>query len=227
MGGNLNYRPSLGIWYNIIATGDIVEDLGIRFKNSFVKVIGNGRDTSFWHEVWIGQDKLCDAFPRLYRLETFKHASVSMRVYTRGSSNQFSWAWVHQPMGRSIGELEDLERVISDIKISEDNDSWKWSLDGVKQFTVKKLSGLCDEKMQASGSNLVETLRNNLVPKNIEVFVWRLMKKRLPIRIELDKRGIDLHSVLCPLCDDDCETTDHTVLFCSHAHDIWSRVFSW
>ncbi|XP_071689060.1 tyrosine--tRNA ligase 1, cytoplasmic-like [Rutidosis leptorrhynchoides] len=53
------------------------------------------------------------------------------------------------------------------------------------------------------------------------------MKKRLPVRIELDKRGIDLHSSRCPLCDEDLETTDHTMIFCSYTRDIWNRVFQW
>ncbi|XP_071739750.1 uncharacterized protein [Rutidosis leptorrhynchoides] len=52
-------------------------------------------------------------------------------------------------------------------------------------------------------------------------------KKRLPVRIELDKRGIDLHSVCFPLCDDDLESMDHTLTFCNLAQEVWSRVFKW
>ncbi|XP_071699505.1 uncharacterized protein [Rutidosis leptorrhynchoides] len=117
--------------------------------------------------------------------------------------------------------------MVSGISLSDKADSWHWNLDGDNPFSVKKLSGMCDEKLLSIGSNLSSTLRNNLVPKNVEVFVWRLMKKRLPVRIELDKRGVDLHSVRCPICDDDIETTDHTLLFCSFAQDIWSRINSW
>ncbi|XP_071713734.1 uncharacterized protein [Rutidosis leptorrhynchoides] len=45
--------------------------------------------------------------------------------------------------------------------------------------------------------------------------------------MELDKRDIDLHSVLCPLCDDDLETVDHSIVFCKHAIEIWDRVYKW
>ncbi|XP_071739493.1 uncharacterized protein [Rutidosis leptorrhynchoides] len=53
------------------------------------------------------------------------------------------------------------------------------------------------------------------------------MKKRLPVKLELDRRGIDLHSVRCPLCDDDLESVDHSIIFCEHALDVWDRVFNW
>ncbi|XP_071740813.1 uncharacterized protein [Rutidosis leptorrhynchoides] len=70
-------------------------------------------------------------------------------------------------------------------------------------------------------------MRNNLISKKIEMFVWRATQKLLPVRIELDKRGIDLDTVRCPLCDDDIETVEHSLLFCNNSMDIWNRVFSW
>ncbi|XP_071728406.1 uncharacterized protein [Rutidosis leptorrhynchoides] len=70
-------------------------------------------------------------------------------------------------------------------------------------------------------------MRNPLVPKKIKIFVWRLLMKRLPVPVELDKKGIDLHSVRCPMCDNDVESLDHAFIFCSNSMDIWSRVFNW
>ncbi|XP_071702841.1 uncharacterized protein [Rutidosis leptorrhynchoides] len=70
-------------------------------------------------------------------------------------------------------------------------------------------------------------MRNALVPKKLEVFVWRAVQRRLPSRVELDKRGIDLHTIRCPLCDEDLETIDHILIFCKHAYDLWVRVFAW
>ncbi|XP_071687221.1 uncharacterized protein [Rutidosis leptorrhynchoides] len=50
---------------------------------------------------------------------------------------------------------------------------------------------------------------------------------RIPVRVELDKRGIDLHSVRCPVCDDDLESVDHSLINCKFARDVWSRVHKW
>ncbi|XP_071715045.1 uncharacterized protein [Rutidosis leptorrhynchoides] len=70
-------------------------------------------------------------------------------------------------------------------------------------------------------------MRNNLVPKKLQIFAWRASQKRLPALTELDKRGIDLNSVRCLLCDDDLETVEHSLIFCKSAMDVWDRVYSW
>ncbi|XP_071734217.1 uncharacterized protein [Rutidosis leptorrhynchoides] len=72
-----------------------------------------------------------------------------------------------------------------------------------------------------------ETARNKLLPQKIGLFVWRANLERLPVRVELDKRGIDLDSVRCPICNNDIETVAHILLHCSFAKDLWSRVFRW
>ncbi|XP_071718792.1 uncharacterized protein [Rutidosis leptorrhynchoides] len=106
--------------------------------------------------------------------------------------------------------------------------SWEWSLANNEIFTVDGLSSLIDDKLlKVSSQSSHKTLRNNLVPKKLEIFVWRVLKKRFPVRVELDKRGIDLHSVRCPICDNDLESVEHS-LYNSHlACDIWNRVFKW
>ncbi|XP_071695363.1 uncharacterized protein [Rutidosis leptorrhynchoides] len=96
-----------------------------------------------------------------------------------------------------------------------------------ENFKVKILASEIDKQILSSSSNQVNTLRNNLVPKKIEIFVWRALKKRIPVRLELDKRGIDLHSVRCPICDDDLESVDHALIFYKHVIDVWDRVFRW
>ncbi|XP_071719423.1 uncharacterized protein [Rutidosis leptorrhynchoides] len=42
------------------------------------------------------------------------------------------------------------------------------------------------------------TMRNRMLPQKVGIFVWRAKRKRIPVRDELSKRGIDLDSVLCP-----------------------------
>ncbi|GKE18422.1 RNA-directed DNA polymerase, eukaryota, reverse transcriptase zinc-binding domain protein, partial [Tanacetum coccineum] len=48
----------------------------------------------------------------------------------------------------------------------------------------------------------------------------------VPTRVNLDKRGIDLDSVRCPLCDDDIEIEDHLFALCSIAKDVWKEVMT-
>ncbi|GJU73340.1 RNA-directed DNA polymerase, eukaryota, reverse transcriptase zinc-binding domain protein [Tanacetum coccineum] len=42
-----------------------------------------------------------------------------------------------------------------------------------------------------------------------------------PTRLNLDKRGIDLDSVLCPICNDNSESEDHIFVECCIAKSTW------
>ncbi|XP_071688454.1 uncharacterized protein [Rutidosis leptorrhynchoides] len=55
--------------------------------------------------------------------------------------------------------------------------------------------------------------------------VW--LQNPLDTIVELDKRGIDLDSLLCPVCNNEVETIEHTLLHCSFARDLWDRVLRW
>ncbi|XP_071699365.1 uncharacterized protein [Rutidosis leptorrhynchoides] len=142
---------------------------------------------------------------------------------------RFNWEWTREPTGRTAGELEELINFLKSISFEFNHQmSWKWTLASNGLFTVKTLSKLIDSEVLDSGAlSTQETLRNNLVPKKIEVFIWRVLKKRLPVRIELHKRAIDLHSIRCPVCDDGLESVDHALVDCKFSSDVWSRVLKW
>ncbi|XP_071729261.1 uncharacterized protein [Rutidosis leptorrhynchoides] len=89
------------------------------------------------------------------------------------------------------------------------------------------LTKLIDAKLLTVPAAHQDSLRNKLLPKKIEVFVWRARKRILPTLIELNKRGIYLNSVRCAICDEDVECVDHSLLKCKLAKDIWERVFKW
>nr|GEV96970.1 G-type lectin S-receptor-like serine/threonine-protein kinase At4g27290 isoform X1 [Tanacetum cinerariifolium] len=45
--------------------------------------------------------------------------------------------------------------------------------------------------------------------------------------LESDARGIDLHSVRCPICDEDVKTPQHLFIDCIVASRLWSMVANW
>ncbi|GKA84891.1 RNA-directed DNA polymerase, eukaryota, reverse transcriptase zinc-binding domain protein [Tanacetum coccineum] len=72
-----------------------------------------------------------------------------------------------------------------------------------------------------------DTIWNKLVTKKVNIFVWRALKKRLPIREELDKRGNDLDTVLCPCCGSGVESCEHSLVLCNMAMEFWEKIHSW
>ncbi|XP_071718727.1 uncharacterized protein [Rutidosis leptorrhynchoides] len=57
--------------------------------------------------------------------------------------------------------------------------------------------------------------------------MWRALKNRLAVHVELDKHGINLDSVLCPLCDNGLKDVEPSLLTCKQVFDVWERVFKW
>ncbi|GKF48466.1 RNA-directed DNA polymerase, eukaryota, reverse transcriptase zinc-binding domain protein [Tanacetum coccineum] len=68
---------------------------------------------------------------------------------------------------------------------------------------------------------------NNLIPMKVNVFTWKTANQRLPTRSNLDFRGIDLHSVLCPLCEEVTEYEEHIFVSCGIAKEIWKGLVDW
>lgn len=62
-------------------------------------------------------------------------------------------------------------------------DRWRWSLGEDGEFKVKELSRRIEEKLLLSDSGSQETLWNKLVPKKVNIFVWRALRGRLPVRV--------------------------------------------
>lgn len=65
--------------------------LGTRPKKLFFSglvhfVVGDGRDTYFWEDKWVGVSPLCSMFPSLYHLSSMKNRLVVDLVVLFGSS---------------------------------------------------------------------------------------------------------------------------------------------
>ncbi|GJV16770.1 hypothetical protein Tco_1362093 [Tanacetum coccineum] len=65
----------------------------------------------------------------------------------------------------------------------------------VSSLFVSAFRAIIDSKLLG---HLGSKLRwNNLVPGKINILAWRIRNYRLPTRANIDKRGIDIHSILC------------------------------
>ncbi|XP_071686816.1 uncharacterized protein [Rutidosis leptorrhynchoides] len=168
-------------------------------------------------------------FTRLFHLEEEPNIRVRDRVTWIDRDAIFTENWRRTPSGRTLDDLNSLKALLNAyVKQDKTMDSWVCNLAGNGLFTTKKLATIIDDKLICTGSSSNEEfMKNHLLPIKVSIFIWRVLRRRIPVRTELDKRGIDLDSVRCPLCDDDVETIDHTLFFCRHAMEIWDRVYKW
>ncbi|XP_071720755.1 uncharacterized protein [Rutidosis leptorrhynchoides] len=166
---------------------------------------------------------------RLYRIERNVSASIKDRVILVNGNWNFSWEWSRGLTGRLNGELDQLVSLIRNNAILEEGIStWRFTLGSNGEFSTRCAAAKFDEVIiTRNNASLVPTLRNNLIPQKIGIFIWRATRGRLPVRQELDKKGIDLDSLLCPMCNNIVESVDHALVSCKAAKEVWEGVFKW
>nr|GEU60725.1 RNA-directed DNA polymerase, eukaryota [Tanacetum cinerariifolium] len=63
--------------------------------------------------------------------------------------------------------------------------------------------------------------------KRFNIFIWRSLRDRLPFRWNLSRKGIDVISINCLICDHGIDSAYHTLWVCLLASTVWTRVFNW
>nr|GEZ40574.1 RNA-directed DNA polymerase, eukaryota [Tanacetum cinerariifolium] len=67
-------------WSSIIKEVKVLYTQGIDFTSHCKIKVGNGRSTSFWKDLWIGDTRLCHKFPRLFALDVNKEGIVASKL---------------------------------------------------------------------------------------------------------------------------------------------------
>ncbi|GKB47939.1 RNA-directed DNA polymerase, eukaryota [Tanacetum coccineum] len=66
-----------------------------------------------------------------------------------------------------------------------------------------------------------------MVPIKVNILAWKVKLDVLPTRFNLSKRGLDINSILCPICENYAESSSHLFFACSLARDIFRNIASW
>lgn len=109
--------------------------------------------------------------------------------------------------------------------LNSHKDTWTWSLGVLKGFTVASVRSLIE--LHFLGANLNATRWNRSIPIKVNVFMWRAMLNKLPTRVNLDRKGIEVDSLLCHICHEDVETVNHIFFTCDLAKVLWALLAKW
>ena len=67
---------------------------------------------------------------------------------------------------------------------------------------------------------------SKFLPKKVNIMVWKMMD-RISTRVNLDARGIDIPSVLCPICEGCSEMVNHIFFECSFVTQVYNKFARW
>ncbi|GKB92473.1 RNA-directed DNA polymerase, eukaryota [Tanacetum coccineum] len=104
-------------------------------------------------------------------------------------------------------------------------DRWFWSLEGSSEFLVKSTRILINDFFHHIGDVLTRWVK--LVPIKINIFAWRVFLVKLPTRLNLSLRGVEIPSILCPICNVATESPSHLLFTCPLARHVRCKVLRW
>ncbi|GJZ53830.1 RNA-directed DNA polymerase, eukaryota, reverse transcriptase zinc-binding domain protein [Tanacetum coccineum] len=217
-----------GVWCDIVKVISNIERIDFSFKNSFNLKVSNGLSTSFWNDAWWPDGpRLMDAFPRLFALESFQDCKVNDRWILSNGSWIGNWAWRIPLRGRASDDPASLLSRLNNFSLSLGEDKWVWNGDASRKFKLCNLSASIQVKLLADCHLGQHHTWNRLIPRKVNICVWKASLNRLPTRPNLVLRGISLDSVLCPFCDSVEETLDHCLISCPLVSSVWCKIWAW
>ncbi|GJR86855.1 RNA-directed DNA polymerase, eukaryota, reverse transcriptase zinc-binding domain protein [Tanacetum coccineum] len=184
--------------------------------------MGNGIDTSFWVDVWKGDKALKYQFPRIYALESDKNISVA----TKMGHDNLEVSLRRSPRG-GVEQVQyiELKRFTKGTVFANSRDRWSWSLEGSGAFSVASIRRIIDDKLLPSVSS--KTRWFSMVPIKANIIAWKVKIYCLPTRLNISRRGMNLDSILCSICDKEVESSKHLFFACHFAREILFRIATW
>ena len=199
---------SNGVWAKSVGSFNTLHSSGIVTKGTLKCKVGDGSSVRFWKDTWLGDGPLSTRYNRLFRLDSNEECLVNERFV----NGIWSWCW-NRPVdsGRTGSSLIQLKNEVSQLSSLSGTDSWQWLIGNDSTFTVSETRKHIDDITLLSLH--VSTRWCKVLPRKVNIFMWRLRLDRLPHRLNLSRRGIDINSILCSVCNKGMESNEH--LFCS------------
>ncbi|GJR36519.1 RNA-directed DNA polymerase, eukaryota, reverse transcriptase zinc-binding domain protein [Tanacetum coccineum] len=210
-----------GTWANIVGSSNFLHSKGIILNNSFRFNAGCGTRIRFWKDIWVGEAPLSIRYNRLYRLDQDKDCLIIDRII----NGQWHWNWSRTNIGvRNLAFFRDMLNEIGQLNIVASEDTCVWNLGPNGTFTVKDARNIIDQKTLPS---LPSTSWDKIIPRKVNIFMWRLSLDRLPHRLNLSLRGMDIPAISCSSCNANVESANHIFFECIIASDLWKLVYRW
>nr|GEU84207.1 hypothetical protein [Tanacetum cinerariifolium] len=196
--------------------------IGIDLMQFMREKIGNIESASFWNDPWLGGKVLKSVYLRVFALETCKSISVASKL----SHPSFSYSFRRLPRGGvEVEQFILLSSCINDVILPNMCDRWIWSLDASGLFSVKSTRHLIDDILLPKVDDPTRWVK--VIPIKVNIHAWRVCLEKIPTRLNLSLRGIDIPSISCPLYNLAVESTSYIFFSCPLARQVRSKVMRW
>ncbi|GJU44340.1 RNA-directed DNA polymerase, eukaryota [Tanacetum coccineum] len=208
-------------WSSIVKEINILKTQGIDIISHCKIRVGNGRSTSFWNDLWIGDSCFRYKFPRLYALDINKECTVADKMVA-----SFTSSFRREVRGGAESlQLTQILDLLGTVILSNMEDRWIWDLNGDGEFCVKDVCNLLDVTFLPKADSPMRWIKT--IPIKVNIFAWKVSLDRLPTRSNLARRGVSVPYSSCLICNVSDEDLAHLLFRCDLAIEATRLVYRW
>ena len=158
------------------------------FHNGMVWRVGCGDRIKLWEDRWIdGEATLLAKYPRLY----LNSCQQNQLIQQMGAHKDTGWEWDFKWRRHLFdSELTMAASFLNDVVGSQiqpnRRDDWAWKPDPSGQYSAKSAYDVLKGDLTKGNDDAVfEELWKLRIPTKVLVFAWRLLRDRLPTKVNL------------------------------------------
>ncbi|KAL2899432.1 hypothetical protein RDABS01_024514 [Bienertia sinuspersici] len=188
------------------------------FANSILAslTLGNMTDLTIGSPGWASGHS-----PRLRQGATLTQATMVADLLDQGGGHwkpSIIWSQFTHQSARQI--------LSTHIPNQSATEGFSWKLTGTGTLSSKSAYHLLttshpDQDDSRTSFSVWKFLWSSPIPPKWKVFMWRVLWNALPLKSNLNKRGIGVNN-MCLLCGDSVETNEHLFRDCSFVDRLWA-----
>nr|GFA32721.1 hypothetical protein [Tanacetum cinerariifolium] len=160
--------------------------------------------------------------PRIYMLESMK----DIQVATKLSHVDLEWSFSRKSRGGAEQiQMTILKEILEGCILSDTKDKWTWSLEGSGEFSVSSIRKTIDAAFLPCGN--VKTRWVKEVPIMINILAWKVSNDYLPARFNISRRGMDIGSIVYPMCNNMVESSRYLFFSCDLSNQLMFKISRW
>ncbi|GKB63831.1 RNA-directed DNA polymerase, eukaryota [Tanacetum coccineum] len=158
----------------------------------------------------------------MYALESLQSINVASKLSHCGLAFSFR----RNPKGGvEHAQFDLLKKKVEGCVLVDMFDRWVWSLEGSSDFTVSSVRKLIDDVLLPEVTTKTRWIKAVLIKVNVHA--WKVKLGSLPTRFNISCRGMDIESILCPICGNAVESSRHLFFTCRFSSELMRKISRW
>ncbi|GJU11327.1 RNA-directed DNA polymerase, eukaryota, reverse transcriptase zinc-binding domain protein [Tanacetum coccineum] len=180
------------------------------------------KDVSGEVDNWYEGGVIKELFLRMFALELNKNATVSSKLNASSLDNSFRRKARSGIEEMQLNSLAEISRMTTLVPCK---DHYVWTLESDGVFSVASIRKEIDGNRFQDVSLPTRWVKS--VPIKVNIIAWKVKSNALPTRFNISRRGMDIDSIVCPICNAGVESTNHIFFQCVVVRQIMRKISSW